>query len=122
VVTFERVCPHLRIKIEYIYVGNKYGDLAICLDCGQTMAVKNIPEDATIVEVVKVQPMDEEQKKEAMKKVYLGDGLYAHWDGYQIYLEANVPTTDSVALDRHVLKAFLNYVDRLTDLINGKEE
>jgi hypothetical protein len=49
------------------------------------------------------------------KPQYLGDGLYAKFDGYQIYLMANSHThpTDTVALDGHTLAAFLKYVKQL---------
>lgn len=56
--------------------------------------------------------MDDAEKQ---KPVYLGDGLYARFDGYQIYLMANSHEhpTDTVALDGHTLSAFLKYVERL---------
>lgn len=55
--------------------------------------------------------MDEEKEK----PVHLGGGLYAKFDGYQIYLMANshIHPTDTVALDGHTLAAFLKYVERL---------
>lgn len=56
--------------------------------------------------------MDNEEKQ---KPVYLGDGLYARFDGYQIYLMANSHEhpTDTVALDTHTLSAFIKYIDSL---------
>ena len=60
--------------------------------------------------------MPEEQGK---YETYLGDGLYADFDGYQIILGANdrvsgVPT-DVVALDPGVVQAFWAYVIRLRE-------
>jgi hypothetical protein len=65
--------------------------------------------------------MAEKEEDERYKTVYLGDGLYAKWDGYQIYLMANSHTspTDTVALDQHTLRAFQAYVARLTELNNA---
>ncbi len=56
--------------------------------------------------------MDDDKKQ---KPVYLGDGLYAKFDGYQIYLMANSHEhpTDTVALDGHTLSAFIKYIDSL---------
>ena len=47
--------------------------------------------------------------------VYLGDGLYAAFDGYQIELYASdeMVKTNQVYLDLHVLAAFLKYVELL---------
>ena len=46
---------------------------------------------------------------------YLGDGLYAAFDGYQVELYASdgIVKTNQVYLDPHVLAAFLKYVDAL---------
>jgi hypothetical protein len=46
---------------------------------------------------------------------YLGDGVYVKFDGYQIVLMANshVSPTDTIALDPHVIKALIRYVERL---------
>ena len=50
---------------------------------------------------------------------YLGDGLYADFDGYQIILAANdrvrCSPTDKVALEPGVAQAFINYVNRLRE-------
>ncbi len=48
---------------------------------------------------------------------YLGDGLYVKFDGYQVYLMANshITPSDTVALDPHVLRAFLQYVKRINE-------
>ena len=49
------------------------------------------------------------------KAVYLGDGLYAEFDGYQICLYASngVYATNTVYLDPKVLESFLRYVEDL---------
>jgi hypothetical protein len=51
---------------------------------------------------------------------YLGDGLYADFDGYQILLSANgrvgePESTDSVALEPGVVHCFETYVKRLRE-------
>ena len=45
---------------------------------------------------------------------YLGDGLYAEYDGYQIWLKANhhKHPTDKVALEPAVLYSFLNFASK----------
>lgn len=49
------------------------------------------------------------------QKDYLGDGLYAEFDGNQIALMANDPDdpTDTVYLDEHTLTAFLKFVESI---------
>lgn len=51
------------------------------------------------------------------KRVYLGDGLYADFDGYQIALNANNGIYDyaTVYLDPGVLKEFLVYIEMLNE-------
>lgn len=44
---------------------------------------------------------------------YLGDGVYAHFDGYQILLAVNHHTNIQVALEPEVLKALVVYADRV---------
>ena len=51
---------------------------------------------------------------------YLGDGLYADFDGYQIILSANdrvvgEHSTDKVALEPGVVDNFINYVKKLRE-------
>jgi hypothetical protein len=50
-----------------------------------------------------------------MMDSYLGDGLYAAFDGWQIELYAHngIEKTNSVFLDSDTLAAFLKYVERL---------
>ncbi len=51
------------------------------------------------------------------KVAYLGDGLYAAFDGYQIELRANhhEHPTDRVYLNSEVLGSFLNFVESLKE-------
>lgn len=48
---------------------------------------------------------------------YLGDGLYAEFDGYQIALKANSPThpTDVVYLEPSVYENLLKFVEQLRE-------
>lgn len=48
---------------------------------------------------------------------YLGDGLYASWDGHQIELYASngIRKTNSVFLDGQVFAAFEEFVQRIKD-------
>lgn len=50
-----------------------------------------------------------------MTKSYLGDGIYADFDGYQIVLttENGLCTTNIVYLEPSVYQALLRYVDNL---------
>ena len=48
-----------------------------------------------------------------IQKTYLGDGLYAVWDGYQMQLRANDFTnpTDVVYLDEYVMQALIEFYE-----------
>jgi len=48
-------------------------------------------------------------------KEYLGDGLYAAFDGYHIVLSAEdgIRATDTVYLEDGVLNTFFRYVERI---------
>jgi len=50
---------------------------------------------------------------EPKKPEYLGDGLYAEYDGWQVRLFASngETTTNEVFLDPAVLRAFIHYVE-----------
>lgn len=50
-------------------------------------------------------------------KVYLGDGLYADHDGYQLCLTAEngMDVSDTVYLDSEVWAALVRYVKRIHD-------
>lgn len=47
---------------------------------------------------------------------YLGDGVYASFDGYQIWLAVNHHDNKVVALEFSVFSALERYVDRLIEL------
>ncbi len=44
--------------------------------------------------------------------LYLGDGVYATFDGYRIKLTANVLTTDTIYLEPQVMSALKRFADR----------
>ena len=54
---------------------------------------------------------------EILKKesTYVGDGLYAHYDGYQIRLFSSngVEILEQVFLEVRTLESFLSYVEQL---------
>ena len=57
-----------------------------------------------------------------MKKTYLGDGVYAEFDGYQIVLttENGIDVTNRICLEPAVLAALDRFVKFLTkELGNG---
>lgn len=49
-----------------------------------------------------------------MQPIYLGDGLYAEFDGYHIVLKANSHTepTDIVYIDPHVWASLKKFVEQ----------
>jgi len=47
---------------------------------------------------------------------YLGDGVYASFDGYQIWLAANHHTNKVVALEPEVFEALIRYKKRLDEI------
>lgn len=55
---------------------------------------------------------------------YLGDGVYADFDGFQIWLKANdyFNPTDKIALDLHTFNALKRYEERLRRILDAKEE
>lgn len=62
-------------------------------------------------------------------KEYLGDGAYAHYDGYHVWLTTSdgCRTSNEVALDPLTLKTFLVWLDKLKSRLAaldkaGKEE
>ena len=50
-----------------------------------------------------------------LKKEYIGDGAYAHFDGYSIWLTTSDGYTDTnkVCLGPPVLRSFLEYVEKV---------
>ena len=47
------------------------------------------------------------------KETYLGDGVYASFDGYQIWLAVNHHANNVVALDPMVFSRLCEYVEML---------
>jgi hypothetical protein len=47
---------------------------------------------------------------------YLGDGVYASFDGYHIWLAVNDHTNTVVALEPAVFAALMRYKDRIAEL------
>lgn len=47
------------------------------------------------------------------KDAYLGDGVYASFDGFQIWLAANHHENRVVALEPQILDALIAYAQRL---------
>lgn len=59
----------------------------------------------------------------AERETYLGDGLYATHDGYQIelYSHNGIHKTASVYLEPSVLDAFEQYVKKLKETQHGRD-
>lgn len=55
-------------------------------------------------------------------KIYLGDSVYADFDGYHIILTTNngFGATNTIALDPHVFYALIDYKKRLNERL-GEE-
>ena len=58
------------------------------------------------------------------KRVYLGDGLYSEYDGYQFMLSASdgIRTHSVVYLEPKVLDNFLIFVENCGFIIKGAEK
>jgi len=52
---------------------------------------------------------DVQPKPAAPKPTYLGDGVYASFDGYQIWLAVNHHSHKVVALEPDVMSSLLDY-------------
>lgn len=52
-----------------------------------------------------------------IKKQYLGDGLYAEFNGYQIILKANneISPSDVVYMDDSVVESFLHFIESIKE-------
>lgn len=59
-----------------------------------------------------------------MRKTYLGDGLYATFDGYELVLKANSDEspTDTVYLDPRVTDELLEFIRRCRGECNNEED
>jgi hypothetical protein len=53
-------------------------------------------------------------REEAQTQQYLGDGVYATHDGYQVWVRTwnGMEASPAIALDRHVLKNLQHYAMR----------
>ncbi len=51
---------------------------------------------------------------------HLGDGVYASYDGYQIWLAANDHRNKVVALEPSVMMALIDYASRVGMRLRGK--
>jgi sulfur transfer complex TusBCD TusB component (DsrH family) len=51
---------------------------------------------------------------------YLGDGVYASFDGYQIWLAVNHHENNVVALDPDVFAQLCKYVEKIKEQRNGR--
>lgn len=57
------------------------------------------------------------------KKEYLGDGVYADFDGFHIVLTANDGDSDNtIYLDETVMSGLLRYIDYLKEQIVKQED
>lgn len=54
-----------------------------------------------------------------MHKQYLGDGVYAEFDGYQVWLttENGIETTNKIALDERVYVNLRQYVEFIKEQV-----
>ncbi|WP_353247298.1 hypothetical protein [Limnohabitans sp.] len=50
---------------------------------------------------------------ESHQDTYLGDGVYASYDGYQIWLAVNHHTNKQIALEPSVMRALLVYAEKV---------
>lgn len=58
--------------------------------------------------------------KKMIKDEYLGDGVYASFDGYHIWLAANHHNNKVIALEPPVMLALRNYEKKIKDHMNEK--
>ena len=49
------------------------------------------------------------------KDIYLGDGVYASFDGYQIWLAVNDHNNKVIALEPGVFEALKQYAEKLNE-------
>jgi hypothetical protein len=53
------------------------------------------------------------------ESTYLGDGVYASFDGYQIWLAVNHHENNVVALEPSVVTHLIQYIESLKERTNG---
>lgn len=57
-----------------------------------------------------------------IKPTYLGDGVYASFDGYNINLAVNDHTNHVVALEPEVMEKLINFRNEIDSSLINKEE
>lgn len=62
------------------------------------------------------------EKKLEQFNDYLGDGVYASFDGDHIWLAANHHTNKVIALEPRVFANLVNYKDRISKIIEEGEK
>lgn len=63
-----------------------------------------------------------EQRPGETPPIYLGDGVYASFDGYQIWLRTPRETgVHEIALEPAVFRALQSYADAISDHDTGEE-
>ena len=60
--------------------------------------------------------------REGEYKVYLGDGAYADFDGYQVWVTTSdgISATNEIAFEPQVMERFIAYWNKILELRNGK--
>jgi hypothetical protein len=58
--------------------------------------------------------------KEQMNE-YLGDGVYASFDGYQIWLAANHHNNKVIAIEPSVYERLVKYKEKIDKMIKNKK-
>lgn len=64
-------------------------------------------------------PMEAVMARDDEHRSYLGDGVYARWDGYHIVLETD---SNTIYLDPYVLTSFKAYQENLSAKLNRPKE
>lgn len=57
-----------------------------------------------------------------VEPVYLGDGVYASFDGYQIWLATNKPKNDVIAIEPGVFNSLCDFVEIIKAKYNEARE
>lgn len=59
-----------------------------------------------------------------IEKTYLGDGVYAHFDGYSVVLETHngICATNTIILEPEVVIAYQKYLERLSEKLKNEKD
>lgn len=57
------------------------------------------------------------QNEKSQDRIYLGDGVYASHDGFQIWLAVNNHLNDVIALEPNVMEILIRYYERVKPII-----